>query len=315
MTQPPRAGAQPAAAVPQQGADRAGLLLLASITLFWGVNWPAMKLAIAEIPVWSFRTICLAVGGLGLLAICRLGRQRLSVPRAELGPLILGALFNVTGWHLFSAFGLVYMPAGRASIVAFTMPLWAALLAVPILGERLSWSTVAGLVVGMAGMAVLVVPDWQSIVAAPLGLVFMLLAAMSWAMGTVLLKRTRWSMPTAALAGWQLLIGGLPVALGALLLDGGFDPLAVSAAGWGAALYAAVIPMVYCQWAWFRVVGIYPAAVAAIGTLAIPIVGVLSSSLVLGEAVGVDVVLSLSLVLAGLVLVLILPGWLARRYR
>ncbi len=296
-----------ATATPKQGADRTGLLLLASITLFWGVNWPAMKLAVGEVPVWSFRTICLVVGGLGLLAMCRAGRLRLAVPRAELLPLLLVAFFNITGWHLCSAFGLVHMPAGRASIVAFTMPLWAALLAIPLLGDRLSWRLVVGLTAGMAGMAVLVVPDWQSIAAAPLGLIFMLLAALSWATGTVLMKRFRWSMPTAALAGWQLVLGGLPVAAGALLLERGFDPLAVSATAWGATIYAALIPMIYCHWAWFRVVGIYPAAVAAVGTLAIPVVGVLSSSLALGEPVGVDVVLSLVLVLAGLGVVLILP--------
>lgn len=301
--------AAPAAPRPvSRSDDRLGLLLLASITLFWGVNWPAMKLAVAEVPVWSFRTICLVAGGLGLLAICRLGRLKLAVPRAELGPLILVAFFNITGWHLFSAFGLVYMPAGRASIVAFTMPLWAALLAVPILHERLSWSTIAGLGVGMIGMAVLVIPDWQSIVAAPLGIVFMLLAALSWAAGTVLLKRFRWSMPTSVLAGWQLMLGGLPVTLGALVLDRGFDPLAVSGTAWAATLYAALIPMIYCHWAWFRVVGIYPAAVAAVGTLAIPVLGVLSSSLALGEPVGLDIVLSLVLVIAGLMLVLILPS-------
>lgn len=296
-----------AAATAERGADRTGLLLIASITLFWGVNWPAMKLAVGEVPVWSFRTICLVVGGLGLLAMCRAGRLPLAVPRAELGPLLLVAFFNITGWHLCSAFGLVYMPAGRASIVAFTMPLWAALLAVPLLGDRPSWRLTVGLAAGMAGMAVLVVPDWQSIVAAPLGLLFMLLAALSWAAGTVLLKRFRWSMPTAVLAGWQLALGGLPVAAGALLLDRGFDPLAVSATAWGATIYAALIPMIYCHWAWFRVVGIYPAAVAAVGTLAIPVVGVLSSSLALGEPVGLDVVLSLVLVLAGLGVVLILP--------
>lgn len=303
-----------AARAASRSDDRLGLLLIASITLFWGVNWPAMKLAVGEVPVWTFRTICLVAGGLGLLAICRLGRLKLAVPRAEFGPLVLVAFFNITGWHLFSAFGLVYMPAGRASIVAFTMPLWAALLAVPILQERLSWSTIAGLGVGMIGMAVLVIPDWQAIAAAPLGIVFMLLAALSWAAGTVLLKRFRWSMPTSVLAGWQLVLGGLPVILGALLLDRGFDPLAVSGTAWAATLYAALIPMIYCHWAWFRVVGIYPAAVAAVGTLAIPVLGVLSSSLALGEPVGLDIVLSLVLVIAGLVLVLILPS-LRRRPR
>lgn len=309
----PNAPVSPAAPTESPPADRLGLVLIASITLFWGVNWPAMKLAVAEMPVWTFRTLCLVIGGAGLLAICRMSGQRLAIPRAELGPLVLAALFNITGWHLFSAFGLVYMPAGRASIVAFTMPLWAALLAVPILGERLSRSTIAGLAIGMLGMAALVIPDWQSIVAAPLGLAYMLGAALSWAAGTVLLKRFRWSIPTSALAGWQLLLGGVPVAIGALLLDRGFDPFSVSAVGWGATLYAALIPMIYCHWAWFRVVGIYPAAVAAIGTLAIPVLGVLSSNLALGEPIGVDVVLSLVLVLAGLVVVLILPSWRRRR--
>lgn len=306
--------AAPAVAGKARGGadDRFGLLLIASITLFWGVNWPAMKLAVAEVPVWTFRTICLVIGGLGLLAICRLARMSLAVPRGQIWPLILVSLFNITGWHLFSAAGLVYMPAGRASIVAFTMPLWAALLAIPILDERLSKTTAAGMAVGMAGMAVLVLPDWQGLLAAPLGILFMLLAALSWAAGTVLLKRFRWSISTAALAGWQLLLGGVPVTLGAVIFDRGFDPLAVSGTAWAATLYAALIPMIYCHWAWFRVVGIYPAAVAAIGTLAIPVLGVLSSNWALGEAIGVEEVLSLLLVLAGLVLVLVVPALRAR---
>lgn len=303
-------GAAPAAA-----ADRVGLLLLASITLFWGVNWPAMKIAVAEVPVWTFRTICLLVGGLGLLAISRAAGLSLRIPRRRLGPLVAVSLLNITGWHVFSAYGVLHMEAGRASIVAFTMPLWAALLSVPILGERLGWSIVAGLAMGMAGMAILVLPEWQSVVAAPLGLIFMLLAALSWAAGTVLLKRWRWEMPVAALAGWQLLLGGLPVIAGALFLDRGFDPLDVSWQGWTATFYAALIPMIYCHWAWFRVVTIYPASVAAIGTLAIPVLGVLSSAMMLPEPIGPDIVLSLVLVLGSLGLVLFVPSLQQRRHR
>ena len=111
-------------------------------------------------------------------------------------------------------------------------------------------------------------------------------------------------MPVAALAGWQLLLGGLPVIAGALFLDRGFDPLGVSWQGWTATFYAALIPMIYCHWAWFRVVTIYPASVAAIGTLAIPVLGVLSSAMMLPEPIGPDIVLSLVLVLGSLGLVL-----------
>ena len=296
------------AAAAARASPRLGLLLLAGITLVWGVNWPAMKLAVAEVPVWTFRSICLASGGFGLLAIARLGGHRLRIPAAELGPLLLTAAFNITGWHLASGFGLVYLEAGRASIIAFTMPLWAAVLAVPLLGERLSRPAAAGLVVGLLGLAILVLPDWRGLVAAPLGVLFMLGAALSWAAGTVALKYFRWSMPTTALAGWQLLLGGVPVALGALWFDAGFAPQAVSATAWLATLYAALLPMIFCHWAWFKVVGLYPAAIAAIGTLAIPVIGVVSSAAALGEPIGPDVVGALVLVLAALALVLIVPA-------
>ncbi len=98
----------------------------------------------------------------------------------------------------------------------------------------------------------------------------MLVAAAFWAFGTVALKRYRFTVPTAALAGWQMLVGGIPVFIGWALIDIDFDPRPVSHTAWLAVAYSAVIPMIFCHWAWFRIVAIYPAAVAAIGTLAIP---------------------------------------------
>ena len=65
--------------------------------------------------------------------------------------------------------------------------------------------------------------------------------------------------------------------------------------------------MIFCHWAWFRVVAIYPAVVAAIGTLAIPVVGIISSAIIVGESVGWDEILSLSLVVLALFLVLVAP--------
>jgi drug/metabolite transporter (DMT)-like permease len=307
---PSRAGVGPDAGpgtAENRALPREGLLLLAAITLFWGVNWPTMKLALSEVPVLTFRTICLLAGGLGVLAICRVGRLPLRIPRGQLRPVVLVTVFNITGWHLLSASALLYMEAGRASIVAFTMPLWATLLAVPVLGERLRGTTIIGLVVGLAGIGVLVLPSWRTLVTQPLGLLFMLAAALSWAAGTVGLKYYRWRMPTAVLTGWQLLLGSLPIAAGALVFDADFTPAAVSTTAWLATLYAALIPIIFCQWAWFRVVALFPAAIAAIGTLAIPVIGVLSSAIGLGEPIGLDVILSLILVCLALGIVLILP--------
>jgi drug/metabolite transporter (DMT)-like permease len=287
---------------------RAGFLLLLSITLFWGINWPAMKLSVNEVPVWAFRTLCLLVGGIGLLAICRGFGYSLAVPRAERRPLLLAALGNITGWHIFSALGVQHMAPGRASILAFTMPLWAAVIAALWTRERLTGLTVAALAIGAAGLAVLVVPDWANIVSRPAGPVFMILAAICWASGTVALKRYRFTIPTAALAGWQMLLGGIPIFAGAFLFDRGFDPGTVSTTAWIAVAYAAVIPMIYCHWAWFRVVALYPASIAAIGTLAIPVVGVISSAWFIGEEIGWSEIAALGLVLAALTLVLVVPA-------
>jgi drug/metabolite transporter (DMT)-like permease len=284
-----------------------GVILLVLITIFWGVNWPAIKLSVNEVPVWAFRTICLVAGSVGLFAIAAAARLPLRIPRQDLKPLLIAALGNITCWHLFSALGVTMMAPGRASILAFTMPLWAAPIAALWLNEKIDRLRLIGLGVGMAGLAVLVLPDWENLRAAPWGPIFMLLAAISWAFGTVALKTHRYSMPTTSLVAWQMLLGGLPIFIGAALFDGSFDPAAVSALGWGAVAYAALIPMIFCHWAWFRIVGIYPAVVAAIGTLAIPVVGIISSALITGDAVGWDEILSLALVVLALFLVLVAP--------
>ncbi len=284
-----------------------GIVLLVLITIFWGINWPAIKLSVNEVPAWTFRTICLLAGTAGLFAIAAAAKLPLRIPRQDLKPLLIAALGNITFWHLFSALGVMHMQPGRASILAFTMPLWAAPIAAIWLKEKIDGLRLAGLGVGMIGLLVLVVPDLANFRAAPLGPIFMLLAAIAWAFGTVALKTHRYQMPTTSLVAWQMLLGGIPIFIGAALLDHDFDPTTVSPLGWGAVAYAALIPMIFCHWAWFRVVAIYPAVVAAIGTLAIPVVGIISSAMITGDIVGWDEILSLALVVLALFLVLVAP--------
>ncbi|PWC52353.1 DMT family transporter [Azospirillum sp. TSO22-1] len=299
----------PPPALAQDRPAREGIALLASLTLFWGVNWPAMKLAVTDIDPWTFRMLCLAAGGGGLLLIARLsGSGRIAIPRGDLMPLLLASLLNVTGWHLGTAFGLTFMGAGRASIIAFTMPVWASLFGVALLGERLTRARVAGLALGVAGLGFLLVPEVGRIGAAPWGAVFMLAAAASWAAGTVVVKARRWGMGTAALSGWQIVLGGIPVLAGWAVAGRPETLLTASWPSLAGAFYAMLIPMIYCYWAWFRVVAIFPASLASIGTLAIPVIGVFSSALLTGERVGPGEIAGLTLVVAALTLVMLVPA-------
>ncbi len=276
--------------------------------MFWGLNWPGMKIILSEMTVWWFRAVCLLVGGGILMSLSALSGNRVRLRRGEFSRIAFCGCFAILGWMVCSAYGISLMPAGRASIIAFTMPLWATLVAAPVLGEPVSARKLAGLALGIAGLGVLIGHDLLVLQRAPLGALFMLLAAISWAIGTVLVKRIDWQLPTLSNVSWQLLLSALPVTAVALLTEPLPDPGSLSTPANFAIVYLFLGPMSFCQWAYFKTVGLLPASVAAIGTLAIPVIGVYSSHLVLGEPVSMAEVLALLLVLSALVLVLLVPA-------
>jgi drug/metabolite transporter (DMT)-like permease len=294
--------------IPAPPLPRSGYALLASLGLFWGLNWPGMKIVLSELPVWWFRSMSVTAGAVGLLAIAALSGSKARPSRSEIGPLLICAAFNVLGWNLFTGYGVSQMPAGRATIIAFTMPVWAAVLSSLLLGETMTRFKIAGLVLGIAGLAALIGPDLVVFRTAPVGALFMLAAAGAWAVGTVLFKRYTWTSPVATIVGWQLLIGAIVIATGASLLEPVPDLTQLSGPAILALAYLFAIPMVYCHWAFFTVVRIFPAAVAALGTLAVPVVGVYSSALILGEPVGWRELIALVLVCSALAVVLVLPA-------
>ena len=277
------AGRQDAPAEPDN--PRTGFVLLALLSLFWGINWPMMKWGVTELRPWSFRALCIVLGCAGLFVCARLAGQRIAIARRDLVPLLTASFFNTTVWHLCSAYGLLFMASGRAAIIAFTMPLWASLMAVPLLGERMTRAKAVGLLLGLAGLGFLLAGEMAAIGAAPLGGMLMLAAAIGWAAGSLAVKRHRWTMQSFPLTAWQLLIGGVPILIGWWVLEGGaFLRPGVEALSWRGlvgALYAATVPMIFCHWGWMRVLQVFPASVAAIGTLLIPVIGVFSAALVI----------------------------------
>ncbi len=286
------------------GLPRKGIFLLITLSLFWGLAWPAMKISLSEIPPWTFRSYCIVLGGIGILILARANGFKLKLPLQELKPLCFVALFSITGWHLFSAHGILRMTAGRAAIIAFTMPLWANILSALLLKEHITSTRILALGIGLGGLALLIWPEIEAVGAAPLGAVFMLGAAISWATGTVLIKRTDWNTPTTVLTGWQLLLGGIPVVMGALFFEPSGISFDISARAIIALTYIILFPMIYCHWAYFSLIRIFPASIAAISILAIPVVGVFSSSLILNEPVGINEVVALVLVVTALAIAL-----------
>jgi drug/metabolite transporter (DMT)-like permease len=291
----------------RRGIAPAGLLLLAALALFWGLAWPAMKIVLDEMPVLGFRAISCTAGMVALL-LARLSGEPIRLPLRMLGSLTLVALLNVTLWQLCMAYALTLMPAGRASIIAYTMPAFATLFGWLFLRERPTAARLCGLALSMAGIGVLVAPGFGRFVAEPLGVLLMMTAAASWAGGTVGMKYFRWPFSIMQNTGWQFAIGGIPIVLAAIAT--GSDPHlgALSLRAWASLLYVVTFPILFCQWAWFKTVDMLPVSISAMGSLAIPVVGTLSAAALLGEPLDAFELVALGLVVMGLALVALRPG-------
>lgn len=270
---------------PHDRLPREGLLLLAALSLFWGANWPIMKMVLSEVPPLYFRSCCLLFGGMGMLVVARASGVPLRVPAGQWPRVLWLAAFNITGWNALVIIGVSLLPSGRAALLGYTMPLWSMLLSVVFLGDRLSARAVLGLLLGLAGIVVLMGGSVEGMMQAPAGAACMILGAWSWAIGVVLFKRIPVAMPTSALTGWMMLAGSVPLLAMAVPLE--TSRLAMPSLGPVLGmLYNIVVAFMFCYWAWNRIVQMVPVAVSSLSSLSTPLIGVLGGVLFLGEPFG-----------------------------
>jgi ABC-type sugar transport system ATPase subunit len=102
------------------------LALLGLLTLVWGTNWPLFRIALDELPVWTFRTIVLSAAVIMLTLILIVRRESFAVPKGKWLPLIAASAMNIGVWNIATSFAVLYIPSGHASVLAYTMPLWVA---------------------------------------------------------------------------------------------------------------------------------------------------------------------------------------------
>ena len=256
--------------------------VLAGLTLVWGFNWTAMKVALAEFTPWIFRSLCIVFGSMLLFGIAYAAGNNLRVPRAMWWKLAVLAFFNVTCWNMMVAFGLTMIPSGRAAILAFTMPVWSVPLSAWLLGEQITPRKVGALLLGMTGMALLLGEDLLVIGRAPVGALLALGAAFSWAIGTVLQKRWPLGLPMGTFTAWTMFLGGVPVLLGTLVFEhAAWRP--VGTAAMLALIYNIFVAFAFAYWAWFKIASTVSVTVSSISVLSVPIVGVMSGFVFLGE--------------------------------
>ena len=276
-----------------------GLAFLLVTSVAWGLNWPVTKYIVSEWPPLPARGLAGIVGGTTLALYAMARGQSLAVPRDQWLRLAVSAFLNVTVWMGVMGIALLWLPASEAAVVAFTMPVWTALLAWPLLGERLVMLRVIALVLAFSGLLILFAGDGvnASLAKWP-GIVLAFSGAIAFALGTIFLKRYPMRMPSASSAAWQLALGCLPVAIiGFAVQQPSFASF--STTGWACMAYMTFAGLGLAYVCWFAAVELLPASVAAIGIMLVPVIGVVASAVALGEPLGIVQLAALMLTLGG----------------
>ena len=264
---------------------RKAIPLVLVLTLVWGTNWPLFPLAVREMSVWTFRSVSLVGAGLTLLAFARLRGHSLHVPRAHWGTVLWASLAYLVVWNVASTYAAVLIPSGQAAILGFTMPLWAALIAWALMGQHPGARGLAALAIGGLGVSLLIVNGVDAYAKAPLGFGLGLLAGLGWAVGTLILKRRPVPVSPLVLTGWQLLVTAVPIIGGAFAFGQGpwFMPSATTIL---VIAYITLVPMSIGNAAWFSIVGMLPANIAAMSSVLVPVVAMVSGALINREPLG-----------------------------
>ena len=281
-------------------------LMVLVVGLAWGFNWVAGRIILTALPPWTMRMVGIGLGTLTLFAAAAIWRVRLTVPRAEAVKILIAGFFNVAVFNVCSAYAQVYGTTSRAIVIAYSMPIWAALLARVVLKEKLSAVKLVALALCAAGLTILIWPLARR--GLPLGALLALGCAWSWATGTIYLKWADIRAPTLAAAAWQLLFGWLMLAAGMLYFEGlpQLWPLPAPVIGWIA--YNGLIGMGLAYFLWFVVVGRLPASTATLGALLTPVVGVIGSAVVVGERPDMFDIIGFALIFAAAASVLLQPN-------
>lgn len=288
-------------------ARRAGLFLLGITATGWALNWAFIKLLLREWPPLFSRGVSGVAAALILAAVATARGESLKVPPGAWGPLLLAAFTNVFAWMGFGTAAMVDLSISEGTLLVYTMPIWAMLFAWPILGTRPHLREIAALALGVAGIAVLFAGHGFAFGAGKInGIALALAAAMLFALGSV---RTKAPLPIAPVAqvAWQVGLGCAPMVVFGLVFERP-EFAALSQIGGAVLIYMTLGPMGLCYLTWFAALQRLPASTAAMGTLIVPIIGVIAAAILLGEPLGAREIIAAALTLGGVALAITRPN-------
>ena len=261
---------------------RKQVLALVALTLMWGLNWPMMKYSLRELSPLYFRALTMSAGATWLFVFYRLRGVRMLPRGDEWATVVKLGLPNMLGWHTAAILGVKELASGRAAILGFTMPIWTVLIGTLFLGEKLTVRIAVAVVAVACAVGLLISHEVGTLAGRPAGIVWMELAALAWAIGTILIRRSQTTLPAETLTVWMMVLTCLCLWTFAFLMEP-WPNWQFSGLMWGSLVYGAFINYGFSQIIWFGMARNLPPATSAMSIMAVPLVGTLGATLIVGE--------------------------------
>lgn len=277
-------------------------LLLLSIILIWGLVWPVCKVGLDYItPLW-FVALRLIISVACMFPIVAL-IGKLTLPKKRDFPMIFViGIFQIGLFLALLTVGLLYVGPGRAAILVYSTPIWVTPVAFFFFGEKLTKLKALGIFLGVAGIITILSPwgmDWtnKNVI---IGNILLILSAVSWAVAMLCTRYLPWHSSSIEMSPWQLLLAAIPMVILAAI----FEPhahITWNLSLYGALVFTSFLATAFAFWALVYVTRELPVTTTAVSMLGVPLVSVIASALLLGEAFTMNNLIAMALILVGLI--------------
>jgi drug/metabolite transporter (DMT)-like permease len=281
---------------------------LGAVYVIWGATYLAIRVMVEDIPPLLGAGLRFLVAGGVLLAVLGARGAPATSPRVPLAQVaaaaVVGLLLPAGGNGLVTV-AERNVPSGLAALLIASVPLWVVVLRAGIARERVGTPTLAGVVLGFSGVAILLLPGARPEGATTGGVLLVLLAALSWATGTFLSPRLTLPAHPLVNTGWQMLAGGVALTVAGLAAGetGQVHLGALSAGAIAAFLYLIFVGSIvaYTAYAWL----LQHVSLSLVSTYAYvnPLVAVLLGWAILGESLAAASLAGAALIVAAVALI------------
>ena len=269
------------------------------LILTWAVSWPVIKVGVATVPPIWFGCLRYTIAAACLFALVAVRRELVFPPRSDWPLIAVSGALQMGAYSALTGLALTVLPPGRASVLAFSTPIWVVPLAAWWLRELISRLAMVGVAVGLSGVFAIAAPSLHSDGTGQIVAYTMLLgAAAAWAVSIVFVRAHRFTATPLALAPWQMLVAAALLLPLAASTEGPLPP--VGSRGAASLAYVGPIATAFAYWAVVETGRHFRASTMSMALLATPSLGILISALTLGETVGLSLIAGVVLIAAGI---------------